>query len=140
VTRARTVVFDNEAVQAMLDHRHRKHRRALVAVETVVSRKLRRDGLRLVVPTSVRVEAGWDRTTPKAAAVNQLRIVDVALDDATADQAAHLCSTLGVSVAAAHLGAVVATTPGPHAVLTSDAEEVRRLAEHLAADVRIAVL
>ena len=61
MSRPRTVVLDNEAVQALADPAHRKHRRVLAVVEAVAARHLRRSGsVRLVVPTSVRVEAGWD--------------------------------------------------------------------------------
>ena len=136
----RTIVFDNEAVQALVDVRHRKHLRALTAIETVTGRNLRRDGPRLVVPTTVRVEAGWDRTRPKAAAANQLRIADVALDTESADRAARIRAALGVSVADAHLGAVLETTPGPHAVLTSDADDVRRMSDHVGTAVQVVTI
>ena len=136
----RTVVFDNEAVQALSDQRHRKHERALAAVMTLAGRKAQQEETAMLVPTSVRVEAGWDRTAPGAATVNRLHIVDAPLDGAAADRASQLRASLGVSVADAHLGAVLATTPGPHAVLTSDAGDVRRMSDHVGAAVRIVTL
>jgi len=131
---ARTVVLDYEAVQALADPAHHKHRRVLAVVEAVAARNLHRAGaVRLVVPTCVRVEAGWNRRDSGAAVVNRLRIDDVALDTLAADNAAGIRSSLGASVIDAHLGAVLAATAGPHAVLTSDAGDLQRIATHLGA-------
>lgn len=138
---ARTVVFDNEAVQALADPRHRKHRRVLAVVEAVAARNLRRAGtVRLVVPSAVRVEAGWDRRTPRAAALNRLRIDDAPLDTPLADRAAGIRSALAVSVADAHLAAALDTTVGPHALLTSDtddADDARRIRKHLGTAITV---
>lgn len=137
----RTVLFDNEAVQALSDPRHRKHRAALAVIEAANSRDLRRTRtLRLVVPTAVRVEAGWDRQAPTAAIINRLRITDSALDRAAADRAASLRLRLGVSVADAHLGSVLAVTPGPVTVVTSDRGDARRIADQLEVSVTIVQL
>lgn len=125
----------------MLDPDHRKHRRVLAAVEAVTARSLRRAGsARLVVPTAVRVEAGWDRRAPGAAGINQLRADDALLDGPAADHAAGVRRTLGVSVADAHLAAVIASTAGPVAVLTSDVADIRRIAGYLDADVTVVAL
>jgi len=132
VTQARTVVLDNEAVQALADPAHRKHRRVIAVVEAVAARNLRRAGsVRLVVPTAVRVEACWSRQSPGGATLNRLRVGDDPLDGGAADRAAAVRSALAVSVADAHLAATLAVAAGPHAVLTSDAGDVRRIAEHL---------
>lgn len=137
----RTVLLHNEAVQALGDPRHRKHRSALAVVEATAGRNLRRAGsIRLVVPTTVRVEAGWDRRTPAAATINRLRIVDAALDREAADRASALRMRLGVSVADAHLGAVLAVTTAAATLVTSDADDIRRIAEHLDLAVTIARL
>ncbi|MGH3801016.1 MAG: hypothetical protein ACRDTD_12920 [Pseudonocardiaceae bacterium] len=131
---ARTVVLGNEAAQALADPAHHKHRRVLAVVEAAAARNLRRAGaVRLVVPTCVRVEAGWNRRDPGAAVVNRLRIDDVTLDTLTANEAAGIRSSLGVSVVDAHLGAALGATAGPHAVLTSDTDDLRRIAKHLGA-------
>ena len=66
MTRAASrLILDNEAVQALRDPGHRKHRRALAFVESTLAR--RRGGLTPVVPTAVRVEAGWDRCAARSA-------------------------------------------------------------------------
>lgn len=141
MSRARSVVLDNEAVHAMLDPDHRKHRRVLAVVEAVTARSLRRAGsARLVVPTAVRVEAGWDRRAPGAAVINQLRADDAPLDRPVADHAAGVRRALGVSVADAHLAAVIASTAGSVAVLTSDVADIRRIAGYLDADVTVVAL
>lgn len=129
------LVLDNEAVQALRDPAHRKHRRALAFVEAMVVRG--RAGAAPVVPTAVRVEAAWDRRSTGAATINRLRVTDAVLDRAAADRAAALVSALRVAVADAHLGAVVATTPGPCAVLTSDVDDMRRVVAHLDVPVRV---
>lgn len=141
MSQARTVVLDNEAVQALLNPRHRKHRRALGVVEAIAARNLRRSGtVSLVVPTTVRVEAGWNRRAPGAAAINCLRVDDAELDSGAADRAVPVRSDLGVSVADAHLATVIATTASPHAVVTSDTQDLRRIAEHLAVPISVVTL
>ena len=135
---ARTVILDNEAVQALVDVTHGKHRRVLAAVEVAAARNFRQAGsVRLIVPTAVRVEAGWDRRARRSAAINRLRVEDSPLDRSAADTAAEVVSELGVSVADAHLGAVLSTTPGPHAVMTSDRGDARRIAAHIGGPVNI---
>lgn len=141
MTQARTVMLDDEAVQALLDPRHRKHRSALAVMEATAARNLRRAGIvHVVVPTAVRVEAGWDRSAPGAAAVNRLRVDDAALDSTAADRAVPIRSRLGVSVVDAHLAAVIAATAGPHAVVTSDADDLRRVSAQLAVEATIIVV
>lgn len=138
MSQVRTTIVDNEAVQALADPGHRKHRRVLTVVEAVAARNLRRAGsARLVVPTAVRVEAGWDRRAAKAAALNRLRVDDTPLGTVDADRAAHTRTAVGVSVADAHLAAVLRATTGPHAVLTSDTHDVRRIAEHLGIEITV---
>jgi hypothetical protein len=128
------LVLDNEAVQALRDASHRKHRKTLAFVEAAVSRG--RGGAAPVVPAAVRVEAAWDRRVPGAAAINRLRVADVVLDRPGADRAAALVAALRISVADAHLGAVVATIPAC-TVLTSDVDDVRRIAVYLDVPVRV---
>ncbi|MHB8463259.1 MAG: hypothetical protein ACYDH6_21905 [Acidimicrobiales bacterium] len=138
---ARTVVLDNEAIQALVDVVHPKHRRTLAAVEVTAARNLRRAGAAyLVVPTAVRVEVGWNRQGRRSAALNRLRVIDSPLDGQAADRAAEVVSALGVSVADAHLAAVVATTDGPHAVLTSDRADVQRIAAHIGAPITLVAI
>lgn len=135
----RTVLLDNGAVQALIDPTHRKHRSALAMIEAAAARNLRRAGAhRVVVPTTVRVEAGWDRRRPGAAAINRLRVADDALDGDAANRAAIIRGLLEVSVVDAHLGAVLAVTPTPVTVVTSDPDDIRRIVAHL--DVQVTVV
>jgi hypothetical protein len=129
---AKTVILDNEAVQVLGDIGHPKHRRILAALQAVAGRNRRKAGsAKLVVPTCVRVEAGWIRQAAGGAAINRLRAEDAPLDAASADRAAGVRADLGVSVTDAHLAAVLDVTAGPHAVLTSDVDDLRRIAHHL---------
>lgn len=138
MTAPRSVVLDNEAVSALLDPGHTKHRRMLARIEVAASRNLVRAGaVELLVPTSVRVEAGWDRQAAGAAPVNRLRANDAPLDTATANQAARLRRDLAVSVADAHVGAVLAAAAKPVAVITSDVADLRRIAGHLGVQATI---
>ncbi len=133
-----TIVLDNEAVQALMDRSHRKHRNVVAYVESASARNVRRAGwMRLIVPTTVRVEAAWDRRQASAARINQLGIADSPLDKDAADRAAKLCDTLRVSAADAHLAAVLENTRGPHAVVTSDRKDIGRIAAHIGIKLEI---
>ena len=135
---ARTVLLDNEAVQALADVTHAKHRRVLAVVEATARRNLRRAGtVALVVPTAVQVEAGWNPTNAKTVPLNRLRVERPALAGPTADHAASIVSTLGLSVADAHLAATLHITPGPHSVVTSDEPDIRRSAQHVGVAVNV---
>lgn len=123
-----TLLLDNEAVQALREVAHPKHRRVMAHVEAALGRR-RRDPGRAVVPTAVRVEAGWSRTDPAAALLNRLCPADAALDTATANVAAVIVGRTGVSVADSHLGATARQEPGQVIVLTSDPGDLRRAAE-----------
>lgn len=126
----RAVVLDNEAVQALARHDHDKHQAVLAHLAGVVTRRRRGAGVVAVVPTAVRVEAGWDRSDPGAAAINRFRVLDVALDTDLANRAAGIVTRTGVSVADAHLGAVARTsTASDVVVLTSDPRDVGRACE-----------
>lgn len=78
--------------------------------------------------TAVRVEAGWDRSEPGAAAINRYRVVDAALDGPTANGAAGIVNRTGVCIADAHIGAVIGSLTGDEiVVLTSDPEDMVRV-------------
>ena len=125
----RLVVLDNEAVQALADPTDRKHRQVVSHVQVVASRKRRAAAIEVVVPTAVRVEAGWDRTSPAWAFPNHLRIADIPLDTAYANTAAAIHSRTGVSIADAHLGAVIQSVPADQiTVVTSDPGDMRLVA------------
>lgn len=109
---------------------HPRHRRALATIKVVAGRRRKAMPIEVAVPTAVRVEAGWSRREPAAALINLLRIGDAELDRAAADTAANLVRAHGVSVADAHLGAVIAARQGDAAitVVTSDPDDMRRVA------------
>ena len=126
----RTLVLDTEAVQALLSTDHRKHRIALAHLEGALQRRRKGTTVTVVVPTAVRVEAGWDRSRPEAALANRLRIVDRPLDTGAANTAAEIAPRTGVSVDDAHVGAVARGVEGEDIiVLSSDPDDMKRVSE-----------
>ena len=126
----RIVVLDNEAVQALASPHHSKHRRVLGYLELVERRKRRAASISVLTPTAVRVEAGWDRSSPQWAFINRLRIADVLLDAVCANKAAAIRKQAQVSVADAHIGATMQSAPDTDiTVITSDPRDIRRVAE-----------
>lgn len=126
MTPPRTVVLDNEAVQALRSRTHPKHARVIAHVQVVAQRKRKAIPLDVVVPTAVRVETGWDRRAPAAALINHLRISDAPLDTTIVNVAAEITGRLQVSVADAHIGAVVRAVAdhGHVAIITSDPNDM----------------
>jgi len=133
----RLVLLDNEAVQALGGGpAHRKHRRVVYEVLTAASRTTRGRRVGVAVPTTVRVEAGWDRTSSAWAFVNRLRIADVPLSAEHADAAAGIRKRTGVSVADAHLGSAIRNAEQDHVtVVTSDPRDIRKVAEGRRVDI-----
>ena len=127
-----TVILDNEAVQALSSASHPKHRRALSYVQVVAARKRTgRRAIRIVVPTAVRVEAGWDRSDPRAAFLNLLGVSDAPLDRESANRAAAIASEHHASVANAHIGATTQLMPDdgrPVTIVSSDPGDLRIVA------------
>jgi hypothetical protein len=136
---AARVVLDNEAVQALSDVAHSKHRRVLAFFEVVNQRSgRRRQPMTILVPVAVRIEARWDRRAPSAASLNRIsRARDVALDGSRADRSAELRAATGVSVVDATVAQAAEASTGPAAILTSDTADLRRLATLLDGDVRV---
>lgn len=127
-----TVVLDNEAVQALSNPDHNKHHKVIAHVQVVATRKRKAEHIAIVVPTSVRVEAGWDRTNSAWAFVNRLGIVDAGLDAAQADLATAIRNRTGphISVVDAHVGAVVQSSTSQRVtVLTSARNDMKAVAE-----------
>jgi hypothetical protein len=123
------VILDNEAVRALADPTHRKHRQVVSYAQVVASRKRRAVAIQVVVPTAVRVEAGWDRTSPAWTFPNRLRIADVPLDAAQASAAAKVRERTRVSVADAHIGAVIGSASADQiTVVSSDPGDMRLVA------------
>jgi hypothetical protein len=131
MTRPRTVVLDNEAVQALSSSNHPKHARVIAHVQVVAQRKVKAVPLDIVVPTAVRVEAGWDRRARSATLINHLRIADAVLDTTSANVAAALVARLQVSVADAHVGASVPglAEQGPVTVITRGRQDIAAVAD-----------
>jgi predicted nucleic acid-binding protein len=127
---SRLILLDNEAVQALRDPAHRKHRRVAGEVEFAFKRAVRARRVRVAVPAAVRVEAGWDRTAPAWAFINRFPIADIPLDTYHADTAAGIAKRTGVSAADANLGATIQATEADQVmVLTSDPGDMRKVAE-----------
>lgn len=117
----RAVVLDNEAVQALRDPAHAKHRTVVAHLEGVAQRRRKGAVVITVVPTAVRVEAGWNRTQAGSAAINRFRIGDRPLDTSAADAAATINARTNKGVADSHVGATVRGLPdGNVVVLSSD--------------------
>lgn len=121
-----TIVLDNEAVQALADTSHPKHRTVVAHLQGVADRRRRGRVVGAVVPTAVRVEAGWDRSRPGSAALNRFRVRDRELDTLAADAAAGIVAAgIVSSVADAHVGATVrALAPDDVVVLSSDPRDM----------------
>lgn len=118
-------MLDNEAVQALTDAAHPKHRTVVAHLAGAVSRRRRGTMVEAVVATTVRVEAGWDRSAPGAATINRFRLRDHVLDAQAANMAANIQSRCGLGPADAHLGATVrSVSSGDVVVLTSDPTDI----------------
>ena len=139
-----TLVLDNEAVQALEDPNHRKHARAtdLIAANAVRGRRSAPTALRIVVPVAVRIEAGWDRTDATANSINRItQAVDLPCAGVESNLAARLRAALpGLSLVDATIGAAIASAPPPVRILTSDADDMRRLLAHLGVAGSVVVL
>lgn len=123
------VILDNEAVQALGEAAHPKHARVLSHLQVITQRTRRALPIQVVVPTAVRVEVGWSRTAPGWAFANRLRIADVPLDARHANAASGIRSHPGISVADAHIGAVIQLTAADRVtVLTSDPIDMKVVA------------
>lgn len=123
------VVLDNEAIRALRDPAHPKHRQVVSHAQVVASRKRRAIAIQVLVPTAVRVEAGWDRTSPAWVFPNRLRITDSPLDTASANAAAGIRGRTGVSVADSHVGAAIWSARDDQiTVIISDPRDMRAVA------------
>lgn len=130
------VLLDNEAVQALGDPTHPKHRKVVSYAQIVATRKRSAAAIDLAVPVAVRVEAGWDRTASSWAFANRLRITDRSLDATHANTAADIRHRTGVSVPDAHLGAVILSSSADRiTVITSDPGDMRLVAGDVAATI-----
>jgi predicted nucleic acid-binding protein len=130
------ILLDNEAVQAVHDPAHRKHHYVVGLIQDAAKLRARSRPVRIAVPAAVRVEAGWDRTSPAWSSVNRFRIADVPLDTRHADAAAGIAKRTGVCLADAHLGAAIqAAETDDVLVLTSDPGDMRKVADGKRVDI-----
>lgn len=126
----RVLVLGPEAIVALSDPGHPHHRQTLAFYEANRPARRGNKDRRTVVPVSVRVEVGWDRTTSVAGPIDRLNLRDVVLDRASADRAAALRRQAGASAIEAALGAALASFPDDDVtVLTGDPEGVARLTD-----------
>lgn len=141
-TRPSTIILDCEAVQALQDVDHPKHSEALAIIQVVNERRRRQvAGHRIIVPVAVRVEAGWDRGHRASAHINWLtRAADWALTTERSDHATRIRIDAAVSVVDATIGQAASECPAPVTIVTSDVEDMTRLAGQLRRDVRVAQL
>lgn len=131
---ANITILDSEAIHALVTQRSNKHRRVASLLAFDLNRRSTRGVA--VVPSTVRVEAGWDRTAARWAGINRLRIVDHHLDRTTTDVAARLRAEHGVSPADAHIGALAAEHGDDEVVvITSDPDEIAAVTEGTGARV-----
>jgi predicted nucleic acid-binding protein len=123
----RYVVLDNEAVAALRDPAHRRHSKAVAHLEGIVARRGKGVMTVAVVPTTVRVEASWNRRSHSSAFINRFPIRDAVLDGPSADVAAEVVTATRVSVADAHIGALARSLSDDEVVvLTSDPSDIVR--------------
>ncbi|HEX6338177.1 MAG TPA: hypothetical protein VFZ85_14540 [Jiangellaceae bacterium] len=135
---AATIILDGEAVSALSDVGHRKHRALLAFLEGAAQRRARNPSRRVLVPVAVRIEAGWDRTDPKAAIVNRVSGArDVPLSGKAANRAEQLRAATGVSVVDATVGEAAESAAKPVVILSSDIDDMRKLAQRIHGEVRI---
>lgn len=124
----RHLVLDSEAVAALLDGTATNRKRADVLTAVMAANGTR------VVPTAVRVEAGWDRRDPAAANANRLAPADDALDRQGADRATalrHQAARGSAVDATVALAAARVPPTGIVEVLTSDVPDLTALTSHL---------
>lgn len=133
-----TVVLDSEAVAALLGHAPNKVTKVMTYIDASKGPRRRNpDSTTLVVPTTVRVEARWDRTQQTASSANRLVPTDHELDIRAANVAARLAAAHNVSPADGHIGAIAANHAGDVAVLTSDPGDISAVTEGKAVVVLI---
>lgn len=132
-------VLDNEAVQALLNPHHPKHVRTAAALD-MRNRRKRKGAVaaEILVPTAVRVEAGWDRSSQQAMLINRMTAArDVELGPAAADRATQLRLIADVSVVDATVAQAAEAARKPAVIVTSDAEDMTRLAGVVHGEVRV---
>lgn len=123
----RHLVLDNQAASALLRGPQAERRQVIEALAAA-------DG-GSVVPSAVRVEAGWDRRSGPAASANRLVPDDATLDRHGADRAVELRASVAaasvVDTCVAVAAERAAARGGPVEILTSDPGDMAALAAQL---------
>ena len=123
---ASIIVLDNEAIQALSNQSHPKHRRLLALIERYRQHLEQGSRVSLIVPTTVRVEAMINRQEPKASFVNRIVNQDHVLDSKYAYLAAELRNDFSfLSVADAHIAAIAILSDTEVVIITSDVKNFR---------------
>ena len=123
---ASIIVLDNEAIQALSNQSHPKHRRLLALIERYRQHLEQGSRASLIVPTTVRVEAMINRQEPKASFVNRIVNQDHLLDSKYADRAAELRNDFSfLSVGDAHIAAIATLSDAEVVIITSDVKDFR---------------
>lgn len=138
---AASLVLDNEALQALADLQHTKHRVMLEKIAAVKYESERGASVRVVTPTAARVEALVARQTGGTAALGRFNVQDIALDSTRADR----CVTLGAASTATAVDTTVAEAAESEArarrvtVYTSDVGDLNRLVAQADNSARVRV-
>lgn len=132
------VILDNEAVNVLLNGGPKRARINAFFDATHRAKRKRSPDRRLIVPTTVRAEARWDRRAAGAAYIDRLSISDSPLDADAANAAAAIAADCDVSPADAHIGVVARAYAGHNVtVLTSDPADISCAVAGTATTVRI---
>jgi len=134
-------VLDNEALQALADRHHPKHRGMLEKIAAVTYESRRGVSVRVVTPTAVRVEALVSRQAAGTATLGRFQVQDVPLDGARADR----CVTLAAAATATVVDTTVAEAAESQAgtrrvsIYTADVADLTRLVGHVEHAPRVRV-
>lgn len=131
---AHAVLLDNEALQALSDLRHRKHRAALAVLAAIDVRTRARAGtVAVLTTTATRIEAGTPASAADRAALGRLPLLDMELTSGRADRGTELRRATGCSVVDATLAQAAEELAGPRTsvvLLTSDTSDLAALRAH----------
>ncbi|MCL2423568.1 MAG: hypothetical protein FWD11_06710, partial [Micrococcales bacterium] len=116
------------------DRTHPKHMRVVAHLSAVGAR---RQASHIIVPTTVMVEAGWDRADRRQAELNRLHPQVDPLDEPRSRECVRLVQRRHVSVVDTHVAAVANAQPDRVTVLTSDRDDLEALVDRHVTVVQI---
>ena len=135
------LVLDNEALKALADRHHAKHRVMLEKIAAAQYESRRGAGVRVVTPTAVRIEALVSRQAPENATLGRFNVQDITLDSTRADR----CVALAAAATATAVDATVAEAAESEArtrlvsIYACDLADLTRLVGHLDHPPRVRV-